>query len=157
MDHSKLLIPRFLRKSKNTAHLEQLRCHLTAILDHGQIPIEVVDLMQWPHDSNLSFTINTLLTALERRQHLPDTFYLQMDNCWRENKNQFVLTFLALLVQLGIVKKVRQHVNCFDLDIPCLHKIVEKNSSFWNGFSLENEIFKILKHFFSNFDQNFKG
>ncbi|XP_028517987.1 uncharacterized protein LOC114576108 [Exaiptasia diaphana] len=30
-----------------------------------------------------------------------------MDNCWRENKNQFVLVFLAVLVQLNIFKKVK--------------------------------------------------
>ena len=29
-----------------------------------------------------------------------------MDNCWRENKNQFVLNFLALLVKLDILVKV---------------------------------------------------
>ena len=41
---------------------------------------------------------------------LPPTLYLQMDNCWRENKNRYVLCFLALLVELGIFKKVNNFV-----------------------------------------------
>ena len=36
-------------------------------------------------------------------EDLTDTFCLQMDNCWRENKNQFVLNFLALLAKLDIL------------------------------------------------------
>ena len=39
-------------------------------------------------------------------EDLPNTLYLQMDNCWRENKNQFVLNFVALLVKLDIFVKV---------------------------------------------------
>ena len=35
-------------------------------------------------------------------EDLTDTFCLQMDNCWRENKNQYVLNFLALLAKLDI-------------------------------------------------------
>ena len=104
MDHSKLLLPRFMRKSKETSQLAKLRCHLTAILDHGKATLAYLDMFQWPHDSN--YTINTLLSTLERREKLPDVLYLQMDNCWRENKNQFVISFLALLILLGVFKKV---------------------------------------------------
>lgn len=38
---------------------------------------------------------------------LRPNLYLQMDNCWRENKNRFVLCFLALLIELGIFKKIK--------------------------------------------------
>uniref|UniRef100_A0A7M5V597 DUF7869 domain-containing protein n=1 Tax=Clytia hemisphaerica TaxID=252671 RepID=A0A7M5V597_9CNID len=38
---------------------------------------------------------------------LPPVLYVQMDNCWRENKNQFLLAFFAFLVLKRIVKKVR--------------------------------------------------
>ena len=37
---------------------------------------------------------------------IPDTFYIQLDNCWRENKNKFVIVFLAVLVKADIFKKV---------------------------------------------------
>lgn len=62
------------------------------------------DLFQWPHDSNL--TMNVLLRILERCDYIPDVLYLQMDNCSRENKNQFVFVFLAILVKLDVFRKV---------------------------------------------------
>ena len=37
-----------------------------------------------------------------------------MDNCWRENKNQYVLAFCALMVQLKIVKKIYENNNNHD-------------------------------------------
>lgn len=39
---------------------------------------------------------------------IPDVLCLQMDNCWRENKNQFVLIFLAVLIKYQIFRKVRK-------------------------------------------------
>ena len=38
----------------------------------------------------------------------PPILYVQMDNCWRENKNKYVITFLCLLVENGIFEKVGQ-------------------------------------------------
>ena len=38
---------------------------------------------------------------------LPSVLYLQMDNCWRECKNKYILGFLSVLVEIGIFKKVR--------------------------------------------------
>ena len=37
---------------------------------------------------------------------LPAILHLSMDNCWRENKNRFVLSFLAALVQQNILAEV---------------------------------------------------
>ena len=67
----------------------------------------------WKHDTNLTIHILVLtLIRVAEKGPLPRVLYLQMDNCWRENKNQCMFTFLALLVKLGIFKKVK--VN-FDL------------------------------------------
>ncbi len=41
---------------------------------------------------------------------LPGVLYLQMDNTCRDNKNKYTLTFAALLVQLGVFRKVIVHV-----------------------------------------------
>lgn len=49
---------------------------------------------------------------------LPPVLYVQMDNCWRENKNQFLLAFFAFLVLKRIVKKVYKYNNTHqDLNI----------------------------------------
>ena len=39
---------------------------------------------------------------------LQDTLYLQMDNCWRENKNQFLLNVLTGLVMLDIFRYINE-------------------------------------------------
>ena len=44
-----------------------------------------------------------LLELQSMGEDLTDTFCLQMDNCWRENKDQFVLNLLALLAKLDIL------------------------------------------------------
>jgi len=104
MDQSKLQIPQFARISKACSELYRLRTHLSGVLDHGHQPLAVIDLFQWPHDSN--YAINILVYALTRREYLPDILYLQLDNCYRENKNQYMFSFLAILVHLEIFKKV---------------------------------------------------
>lgn len=104
MDQMKLMIPQFVNQMKAYSSAWRLKTHLTGVLNHGREASGFFDINQWPHDSNL--TINVLLRVLLRMESIPDRLYLQMDNCWRENKNQFVLTFLGVLVQLDIFKKV---------------------------------------------------
>ena len=70
------------------------------------------DYYQWPHDPNLTGSV--LLNMLARwcdRYQLPPVLYLQLDKCVKENKNQYVLWFLALLVELKIFDKVKNSVN----------------------------------------------
>ena len=42
-----------------------------------------------------------------RGGELPDTMYLQLDNCIRENKNTYVITFLAWLIERGVFKVIK--------------------------------------------------
>ena len=105
MDQMKLMVPNLLHVMKVFSGAWKLKTHLTGVLNHGREALGYFDLHQWPHDSNL--TINVLLRVLLRMHKVPDRVYLQMDNCWRENKNQYVMSFLAVLVHLGIFKKVR--------------------------------------------------
>ena len=37
---------------------------------------------------------------------IPPVLHLSLDNCYRENKNRFVLSFLAALVQQNILSEV---------------------------------------------------
>lgn len=104
MDQAKLLLPHMSNNSKAYSGAYKLRTHLTGVLDHGYNPLFVTDLFQWPHDSNL--TMNVLWHAISRRDKIPEVLCLQMDNCFRENKNQYVFVFLALFVKAGIFKKV---------------------------------------------------
>ena len=104
MDQAKLLIPNLLRWAKSYASAWRLRTHLTGVINHGREVVGLFDLFQWSHDSNL--TMNVLLRVLARCDYIPEVLYLEMYNCYRENKNQHVFVFLGLLVKLGIFRKV---------------------------------------------------
>ncbi|KAL9953863.1 hypothetical protein ACROYT_G041336 [Oculina patagonica] len=86
-----------------------LRTHVTGAISHGHGRIfSYIDLMRWPHDSNL--TLNVLLqifVELSEEGRLPPYLFLQMDNCYRECKNRYILGFCSLLVEKGIFKEVR--------------------------------------------------
>ncbi len=116
MDQSKTNVPYFSRRTKSTQNLWHLQTHITGALVHTQSPtgkkaFAFVDLYQYPHDSNL--TLNVLLQLLlQSAEVLPSVLYLQLDNCFRENKNRFILAFCAALVQKKIFKKVRLKLLC---------------------------------------------
>ena len=110
MDQNKTNIPSLLRQAKSMQNLQRLRTHLSGALVHTRSPYgkhiyAFYDLLQWPHDCNL--VIEVLCQILQDfRGHIPSVLYLQMDNCGRENKNQYFLAFCALLVEKQIFKKV---------------------------------------------------
>lgn len=113
MDQSATNLPHCKKISKSTVNLWHFRTHLTGVIIHGCGSQRYLDFHQYPHDPNL--TINVLLRLLIERFSilvqtvLPEKLYVQLDNCGRENKNQFVLAFLALLVQENIFKEVSMH------------------------------------------------
>ena len=67
--------------------------HLTGAIVHtvdpsGKQVYAFVDMLQWPHDSNLTLDIleELLLRFCTTNQtHLTEVLYLQMDNCYWEN------------------------------------------------------------------------
>ena len=77
---------------------------------HGHYSQGYLDFLQYPHDPNL--TINVLSRCIlkhftkQAKAGLPDKLYIQLDNCGRSNKNQFVLSFLALLVKEENFKEI---------------------------------------------------
>ena len=116
MHQARLLLLRLVvtAHAYTNARARKLCTHLTGVLNHGRQPKSYFDLFhEFPHDADL--TINILLFELESMaDDLPDTMHLQMDNCWRENKSQFVLNFLALLVKLDIIVKVDTFIIFYD-------------------------------------------
>ena len=76
--------------------------------DHGKVAHVSLDILQWPHNSNLTITIlnNVLVAHFKSAGRLPPVLYIQMDNTSRENKNRYVLGYCAFLVQSRIFRKV---------------------------------------------------
>ena len=108
MDQNATAIPHLVRQNKTACSVRFLRTHVTGVLVHDFGALCYVDLLQWPHDSNLTITVllQSLVARIKGRDVFPTTLYLQLDNCGRENKNQYVLAVLALLVQLNIFDEI---------------------------------------------------
>ncbi|CAH3153383.1 unnamed protein product [Porites lobata] len=74
---------------------------LGAILHRDGRIFSFIDLMRWPHDSNL--TLNVLLQIFvvlsEVLETLTPVLFLQMDNCYQESKNRYILGFCSPLVE----------------------------------------------------------
>lgn len=113
MDQNKTNIPHLLHVTKSSQNLWRLRTHLTGVLIHtksptGKLAFAFYDILQFPHDSNL--IMNVLLEVLANMcssgKPLPRVLYVQLDNCFRENKNKFVFSLCSLLVQRKIFQKV---------------------------------------------------
>lgn len=101
MDQSKTDIPHFLFLSSMAAGMWKLRTHLVGAIIHGIGNYGYFDYYQYSHGSNL--TINILMRLLTKlKDSLPPVLYLQLDNCWRENKNRYRYCFLAHLMLICI-------------------------------------------------------
>ena len=50
--------------------------------------------------------MNIILDILSRQPHIPPVLYLQLDNTARENKNQYLLAFLAFMVEQKVFTEV---------------------------------------------------
>ena len=89
MDQAKTNLPNTTTISKSTSSLWRLRTHITGVLIHTQAPCgklayAYIDLLQWPHDSNMTITVLLKSIADFQKDHrLPTTLYLQMDNTVR--------------------------------------------------------------------------
>ena len=116
MDQKTTNIPRVRRKTKATCNLTYVGTHLVgAVLHSGQSTsgkdiYGSFDFYQWLHDPNL--TASVLLNMIAKWcqfYKLPPIFYLQLDNCVKENKNQYMMWLFALLVELIVFDKVSPH------------------------------------------------
>ena len=113
MDQKTTNIPRVRRQTKATCNLTTVGTHLVgAILHSGQSPtgkdiFGSFDYYQWPHDPNLTASVLLKMIAEWCKFYkLPPVFCLQLDNCVKENKNQYMMWTLALLVELVVFDKV---------------------------------------------------
>lgn len=115
MDQNKTNLPHLIRIPKSCQNLWCLHTHLTGCLVHGIGIFGYFDFRQWSHDTNLTLTCLLLtLVKLCEKKPLPVKLLLQMDNCVRENKNKYVLGFLAYLVHIKIFVEVHIYINFFN-------------------------------------------
>ena len=148
MDQNKKNLPHFHRKSKSAAALSFLKTHITGSLIHDYGGLGYIDLLQWPHDSNLMLTVllDAIQRRLQQRSYFPSKLFIQLDNTCRENKNQFVLTFLAVVVQLGLFKEVQVGF----LMVGHTHEDIDQLFSCVSRYLDRHSAYKLPGNFFCN-------
>jgi hypothetical protein len=65
------------------------------------------------------------LIAAEKWSH---TLFLQIDNCWRKNKNTTMMKYLGLLLKFGWFK----HIELYILTSGHIHEDIDQMFSTWN-------------------------
>jgi len=124
MDNAKTALPCMPRPPKDLDSKDKLITHVTGVHVPGDSkhPFRCYTWHdRFPTGSDTVITI--LLKALSQIEGpLPPTLYLHMDNCWRENKNKYMLAISHLLVHTGVFKKVKM---CF-LPVGHTHNIVDQ-------------------------------
>jgi len=137
MDQNKTNLPHLVSIPKACQNLWTLRTHLTGNLfpEHGSFGY--FDFLQWPHDCNLTLgTLLLTLVELSKQGPLPGKLLLQMDNCVRENKNKYVMGFLAFLVEqryfveieMGFLMVCHTHED-IDQSFSCLSRHLQRNDA----------------------------
>ncbi|CAC5393350.1 unnamed protein product [Mytilus coruscus] len=107
MDQSKTNLPRFPLHFKNETTLEKMHHHVTGVLCHG---LNKAYTFTWTDQfsSDCNITLNCLMSVLgdvaTENGGLPPTLYIQADNSPKDNKNKYVIMFLAMLVKMEIIK-----------------------------------------------------
>ncbi|XP_078603146.1 uncharacterized protein LOC144877116 [Branchiostoma floridae x Branchiostoma japonicum] len=108
MDQSKSNLPHFKGwtepKSAGNARLDT---HITGAIVHGRNTYALLDLSQYPHDSNLAMNslLHIMVCEAENGQ-LPPILNIQVDNCGRENKNRFFLGLMGYLVKKNFFEEI---------------------------------------------------
>ena len=92
-------------RHKEEKSLDRLHQHLSLVMIHNMEIICYVTRDNVASDPNLS--VECLQRSLRHAEEqlngrLPPVLYLQLDNCWRENKNRTLLNWLGSLVERGL-------------------------------------------------------
>jgi hypothetical protein len=67
----------------------------------------------WEHRANYVVNIHKHLDDIKNTidaAKWPHILYLQIDNCWRENKNTTMMRYLNLLLKFGWFKQIEVYV-----------------------------------------------
>ena len=114
MDQAKLQSPYFCQKTKELSNLLKLKNHLTGVIitngkfENDRVYKVFVNNDQFTQGSNktISIMFEILASVQTELKKLPRKLMIQSDNCGKDLKNQYVLAFYYLLVELDIFDEV---------------------------------------------------
>ena len=114
MDNSKSYLPRYQELSKDLVQKERLPSKISGCTiyngwyEHNRKILFFINHDIFENGSNLVVTLVYLLLLefMNDWKKLPRKLHLNLDNCWKENKNRYLFSFLASLLQLNIFEEI---------------------------------------------------
>lgn len=102
-------LPHFVFSSKDDrGHKLKVKC--VGVLEHQMKKNITLFAFTEELQTGANHVIETLHRVLDKKYHeegsLPPTMYVQLDNCSRENKNHYLLSYLESLVALGVFDEI---------------------------------------------------
>ena len=110
-----------------SSRIDCLKLHIHGIINHSfGIRKLLGSFDYWQHGADyvVSLLHNHLshLHSITPAENWPHTLYLQVDNCWKENKNTTMLCYLGLLVHFGWFTNVQ----LFSLPTDHIHEDIDQ-------------------------------
>ncbi|KAL3677794.1 hypothetical protein R1sor_020750 [Riccia sorocarpa] len=108
MDQKKTALQHFSKQPKSVDGAALVGVHLVgAMIFHGKLHTRAfLTYNNIKSDSNLTITVLQKI-LLEWEGILPPTLYLQLDNTVRENKNNILFAYLAMLLEKKVFTKIK--------------------------------------------------
>ena len=132
-------LPHWPYETKGTQRGHKIRVHVTGILEHACPNKLMLLTITEEHKTGSNHVIEALHRWLCRKAmegKLPDVLFIQVDNCSRENKNRYFMSYVECLVSLEVFAEI--HVSFLpvghtheDIDqcFSCLSKRLRTNSA----------------------------
>ena len=103
-------LPHFVRSSKSDrGHKIKVRC--VGILEHLQVNHLTLFTLTSEFETGANHVIEAIHRVVQghknRLRKLPPVFYIQADNCSRENKNKYFMAYVEMLVAAGVFVEVQ--------------------------------------------------
>jgi hypothetical protein len=104
------ILPHCPKISKKLSGVPYLKMLVTGMLVLSAVTMRFMfaGLYHFPHNEDPIITIIhfTLLNFLLQRRYRPSVLVLHLDNCFKENKNAFMLAYICFLVHQGFFAEV---------------------------------------------------
>lgn len=145
---------------KSVALVKRFKLSIHAIIDHQKRNTYeyYINLAHYPNDSNYTISLlhhklcKILQDATRANGVRPSILKVQVDNCWRENKNKYMLAYLSYLIHLKWFKEIEMH----SLIQGHTHEDIDQLFSLWTlgqrtfSYVSMSELREFLKNVYNN-------
>jgi len=107
-DQSAYGLPHWIDIDKYSSNRMKMPVYLMGVLVHGYRTFGFTYLKNIKHGTNVVIEClhHVLVDYKNNRNYIPPVIYLQLDNTSKQNKNKFMLGYLACLVAWGVCRQV---------------------------------------------------